>query len=87
MGDTRPCPFCAEEIKKIAVKCRFCNSDLTSGAGQPAPSRSAGVSTRVVVQPQGEGCFLQTLNAGCAAVALLVLLVLGFCFLGSLGGG
>ena len=28
MGPTKPCPYCAEQIKIQAVKCRFCNSDL-----------------------------------------------------------
>ena len=27
-GDTKPCPVCAETIKKAALKCRFCNADL-----------------------------------------------------------
>ena len=26
--DTRPCPVCAEAIKKAAVKCRFCQSTV-----------------------------------------------------------
>jgi len=28
MKDTKDCPLCGETIKAIAVKCRFCNSDL-----------------------------------------------------------
>ena len=27
-GDTMPCPFCAETIKKAAKLCRFCNREL-----------------------------------------------------------
>jgi len=28
-GDTKPCPFCGEEIKKVAVRCKHCQADLT----------------------------------------------------------
>lgn len=28
-GDTKPCPLCGEEIKKVAVRCKHCQADLT----------------------------------------------------------
>lgn len=30
--ETKPCPFCAEPIRVAALKCRFCQSDLTAPA-------------------------------------------------------
>ena len=28
-ADTKPCPLCGEEIKKVAVRCKHCQADLT----------------------------------------------------------
>jgi TM2 domain-containing membrane protein YozV len=27
--DTKPCPLCGEEIKKVAIRCKHCQADLT----------------------------------------------------------
>jgi len=40
-GDTKPCPYCGEEIKKVAVRCKHCQADLSKPPTNP-PTSSAG---------------------------------------------
>jgi len=48
--DEKLCPFCAEVIKKAAVKCRWCGSDLP--AETPEPTTSKPVESEEAQQPE-----------------------------------
>jgi len=37
---TKNCPHCGEQILEVAVKCRFCGSDLVQTAGGQMPMRA-----------------------------------------------
>src|SRR5689334_21592700 len=49
--ETKLCPFCAEEIKWAAIRCKHCQADLSSSIAEPheaiPPERSVSGSRRV----------------------------------------
>jgi hypothetical protein len=68
---TKSCPFCAEQILKDAVKCRFCGEFLDERTRPQTRPRQA-PSEQKIVERSGEGLFLQTLNAGCFGIFVWV---------------
>ncbi len=62
------CPECGTSVSDKAEKCPQCAYPINKSNNPPPPNN---VKTEVVVQPK-EGCFLQTLNAGCMIVAVIV---------------
>lgn len=49
-SDTKTCPFCAETVKAAAIKCRYCQSDLTGT--EAAGAAAEGVPAPATVEPQ-----------------------------------
>ena len=64
---TKPCPFCGEEILAIAKKCKHCGEFLDDALKKKRKEQPQKV--------QREGCFLQTLNAGCIIIAVIFVII------------
>ena len=68
MDGTKACPFCAETIQAAAVVCRFCKTDLRSGAPTDRP-RSAAAPEPGIGEDAGMRLLLPVGRSGWAIAA------------------
>lgn len=77
-ADEKLCPFCAEVIKKAAVKCRWCGSDLPAADPEVEPAEVEPVETedRAVEAAEVEPVETPRRRVSMVTVALVVLVLL-----------
>lgn len=77
----KQCPFCAEDIRAAAVKCKHCGSDLISREAAPAMRPVVAKSSpSPAAHPPPQGSFMRTIRNASAILAFLILAtVVGTC--------
>jgi uncharacterized OB-fold protein len=66
------CPECGTEVSDKADKCPKCAYPINSE--RVTSKREPDIKTQTIVKSR-EGCFLQTLNAGCMIIAIVIGLI------------
>lgn len=62
------CPECGKQVSDRAANCPECGCPINTPSVQPKPTQYETTKT------QDSGCFMTTMNFGCATVGLIVLL-------------
>jgi uncharacterized membrane protein YvbJ len=76
------CPECGCQVSDQAEKCPKCAYPIRPKMPEPKPQQPNIINTtrpEVIVQSK-EGCFLQTLNAGCMIIAIIIGLIVVITF-------
>jgi uncharacterized membrane protein YvbJ len=72
------CPECGKQVSDKAEKCPQCGCpiNLATVIKEKTDFRtSTNVNSHIIVKPK-EGCFLQTLNAGCMIIAIILIIII-----------
>jgi len=66
------CPECGTEVSDKAEKCPKCAYPIKPANNIPPVNNDS--KPEVIVKPK-EGCFLQTLNFGCAVIVIIIVII------------
>ncbi len=66
------CPECGKQVSDKAEQCPDCGLPINP------TNKPKSKPTQNIIVERREGCFLQTLNAGCTVVGIIILLIVIF---------